>query len=72
MTKRGEIALVLLESGGNVLVKVIVCLVAHLTVVVVVQRPRLRDVRQVLPEDAFGHGAEFDSLSDALGALPFR
>lgn len=40
---------------GNVLVEVIIRLIAHLTVVVVVQRPRLWDVRQVLPEHAFRH-----------------
>lgn len=47
-----------------------VLLVAHLTVVVVVQRARLRDVRQVLPVDALGHRAELDSLADAVRFLP--
>lgn len=52
------------------LVEVVVLLVAHLAVVVVVQRPRLRDVRQVLSEHTLGHRADLNSLSDALSALP--
>ena len=37
----------------------------------IVQRPWLWDVCQVLPEDAFGHRAKFDFLSDSLHSLPF-
>ena len=37
----------------------------------IVQRPWLWDECQVLPEDAFGHRAKFDFLSDSLHSLPF-